>query len=741
MYRKAVVLVLIVGCWFAGPGVRRAACMDHKERRSLEAKVRDLRGLKTAEGKKAEYAEILEALQDILAKHEGDPEALRVIRARFFWDVARHRRREISQDQMKAARDAYASLTGELDEAGTVQHRIEAHRMLGEFDQESYLAEADTVTKAALSVKETEPEIAVDFLNDHMSRLWHWKKAPEALAAFTRLANEFPEDGDAGWKLYEKASWFLKDHRDRGPLQNILAVIDPHRERIIAAIDRERNEGRRRQRLGELLERYAKALLKADRGDDALSLAERFEVSAPEDPSAPLLKARCLLATGNTGDAVQSARKTILLSPASSTAFTAQSFIADAMLESGDTEAALSEARILFDVAVSEKELGAAIQTIGKVLSARDGHLANANAFVLFQESGADAEGAHPVAVPRRVDPAFAEQAIKTANAIETGVSPSAHRRKAILQMYAGKPDDALATLTRAYRLLDTDGKSVEATVRCMAAACRAKAGEALAAEPLLSYQEFGPAGPDGAPGNQDDLASPYPEISPLGADSVKIAEAKALEIIRNAPASDAAVNGLIEYGSVLSLAGQSDEALSVARAAYSIANDEKTLNRAVMAVASALRAQRGHIAVANEYIECQRYGTAGKDEQPGTPDDLQDPLAGIPLQLPESFSAALKEAATEKEASGDLREAGYLRLMLGDAKGAVTVFKKCRAGMDFNDKAVARHMADVLAALKALNGHTFGGNAYIEFQRFGPAGRDGVAGTDDDLADPLAGY
>ena len=88
--------------------------------------------------------------------------------------------------------------------------------------------------------------------------------------------------------------------------------------------------------------------------------------------------------------------------------------------------------------------------------------------------------------------------------------------------------------------------------------------------------------------------------------------------------------------------------------------------------------------------------------------------------------------------------EEGYsvtASLLLRQPEAALTAFKKARAVTDFDDKTIGQHTADVLAALKAVQGNTTAGDAYLDFQRFGPAGRDGIAGNQDDLTDPLAKF
>ncbi|MBN2712170.1 MAG: hypothetical protein JXR97_06995 [Planctomycetes bacterium] len=744
MFSKAVSgLCVWVSFCILFAGICPSFGMDYKKLRGLENRIYEIRGMKDDKGVGLTYAGKISVLSEIINECGDDTDAQLRLYNRFFYDVLMKGPKDQTQtDEAIKIIDIYKKLAdGVGDQGKKIRGAFEASRMLSVMDRDGYLDGFEKIYAEAVKLKEAAPDLPVDILNSHIGRLWEWKMGPEALDMFARLVKDFPDNGKATWEIYQRAQYFLRDYRERAELVDILTAIEPCRDRIAGRIESEKDARRKQGMYSDWYSRYIGCLLKVNNSKDALVIATQLTDVAPDSSNAWILKAKAQKAVGNSKDAVADARKAVRIASSMKSAFEAQTLLVDFALADGYPDKAVAEGRILFDVAMDKNELGVAVQKIAKAIAVKDGHLANANAFVLFQKSGPTEEGAKAFSVARNVDPEFSAELLKAADSIELGVSPAAHRRKAMFQLYAGKPEIALQTMMAGYRILDTDSKSVELTIRCMAAAFRAIAGEALAAEPFLSYQEFGPSGPDGAPGNGDDLANPYPQVAPLGEEAVKIAEGKALEVLKNSPDSDATIDALLEYGSALSMATRFDEALSIARVAYNISNDQKSLDKTVMAVASAIRAQRGQVSYANQYIEFQKYGVVGKDKEVGTADDLQDVFVGAVFKLPESFVAGLQPEIANNEKAGEWRQTGYLKMICGDAEGALSAFKKERSHVDFTDKSVSRHVGDILAALKARDGNTFGGDNYVDFQRFGPAGRDGKVGTADDLVDPLAKY
>jgi hypothetical protein len=300
---------------------------------------------------------------------------------------------------------------------------------------------------------------------------------------------------------------------------------------------------------------------------------------------------------------------------------------------------------------------------------------------------------------------------------------------------------EALPLAATAYRLLDTDARSLESSAEVLAAALRARDGHMLAAVPFLAFQNCGAAGADGKPGTADDgrdLLADFPTAA--RPELLAQAEKALLDDLVGKPTDNSLIDRFVDYGSALALAGRSDEALGVALGAYAWARDWDRVNAAIMAVASALRSRDHHLLLANRFLAFQRYGPAGEDGKPGTADDLENPLKGLTPAIPEPLAQCVRAEAEKRIAGKDFRTAGFLLLAGARVPDALAAFRQARTRTVFDGRALLEHAYDVLAVLKARDGHVFGADAYLDFQRYGPAGKDGKTGTPDDLRDPLAG-
>lgn len=194
---------------------------------------------------------------------------------------------------------------------------------------------------------------------------------------------------------------------------------------------------------------------------------------------------------------------------------------------------------------------------------------------------------------------------------------------------------------------------------------------------------------------------------------------------------------------------GRLGDALAAAWAHYAVTGfDESRSSRstefaqAVGLLTHALRARDGHLAGANALGRYQLYGPNGPDRRAGTPDDLAHPLKGVAFrpnpQLDGLFEAALKAQPVSYE--GHRRRAWIYLLWCKPGK-ALGELKRAFALCSLEPTAMARAAQDVALGLKALNATPAGMDAFATFQRYGPNGPDGRAGTADDLKDPLGGF
>jgi len=158
----------------------------------------------------------------------------------------------------------------------------------------------------------------------------------------------------------------------------------------------------------------------------------------------------------------------------------------------------------------------------------------------------------------------------------------------------------------------------------------------------------------------------------------------------------------------------------------------------------------------ANRFREYQAYGAAGADGKTGTEDDRRNPLAEVGPPLPDDVVAAIEARLTTMTPRADcvypplgrlvpradsiyalLRDRGCVCLTLGRPRDALRLFRSAW------DAATVQWLEEanglVPRALKALDGNLVRANAYMAFQKFGPAGPDGRTGTGDDLTDRMA--
>jgi len=184
------------------------------------------------------------------------------------------------------------------------------------------------------------------------------------------------------------------------------------------------------------------------------------------------------------------------------------------------------------------------------------------------------------------------------------------------------------------------------------------------------------------------------------------------------------------------------DEALAAAKVLYGVApNSEKEITQAVNLVMQALKAKYRSIALANDFVAFQSHGPNGEDGKKGTEDDVANPLAKVQWTPPPEIEALFKKtvAGLPQDFQGR-RWRGYLYLYWGKPELAIKEFAWRYDRAPLEQKAVDEAIDDLVVALKACHGHALAGERFLDYQKYGPKGRDGKAGSADDLTDPLKG-
>ncbi|HUT01307.1 MAG TPA: hypothetical protein VM031_02540 [Phycisphaerae bacterium] len=185
---------------------------------------------------------------------------------------------------------------------------------------------------------------------------------------------------------------------------------------------------------------------------------------------------------------------------------------------------------------------------------------------------------------------------------------------------------------------------------------------------------------------------------------------------------------------------GRFDEAIGAARVLYGAApNTEKDLTEAAIVVMGALKAKYRSMGPANEFAAYQQHGPDGPDGKAGTEDDLKDAVASFPYVVPTEAAAALKKAIDAlPQDYGGRRQRGYLHLFAGEPALALREFA-ARFPLTFLDqKATEEATDDIVVTLRAYYGHPFVASRFVDYVKYGPNGKDGKLGTEDDLTDPV---
>lgn len=170
-------------------------------------------------------------------------------------------------------------------------------------------------------------------------------------------------------------------------------------------------------------------------------------------------------------------------------------------------------------------------------------------------------------------------------------------------------------------------------------------------------------------------------------------------------------------------------------------ASTPQTMEDSIQCVAQALKSLDMNLSRANAFLRFQKYGPAGEDGKLGTGDDLQNPLAalnGVPVSPDADELKALDEALTKfGNTLADRRAKGFLNLFFGRPAQAMSEFKQALLSCPVDAKSIQAAANDVSVGLKAINGHLFATDSFIEFFLYGPNGKDGKS----DLVDPLKDY
>jgi tetratricopeptide (TPR) repeat protein len=190
----------------------------------------------------------------------------------------------------------------------------------------------------------------------------------------------------------------------------------------------------------------------------------------------------------------------------------------------------------------------------------------------------------------------------------------------------------------------------------------------------------------------------------------------------------------------VMLQAGRAADALYEAKIGADVASSPETLRAALLHLEQATKAADANISRYSLYLDYRRSGPLGPDGKRGTDDDVADPYADVSLPDPkrrdETFAQLMKNAPPGW--SGHMHRSTMYRFW-GRPELALDEAMKGYLASPVDPGSLQTAGAQVIAVLYQLSGNADVGKDFVEFQKWGPAGKDGKAGTEDDLTDPVA--
>ena len=503
---------------------------------------------------------------------------------------------------------------------------------------------------------------------------------------------------------------------------NIAEWLAPHTEQLLAVTS---------DFWGRLdfAENFAGLLQRGGKAEEALHVASRFE---EERPALFGIRLDALRMLGRLEEARTLASERIVRRPGTPESYRALAAWSDAEAEAGDLPLAEGLACLAWDVALADAEVEDASRRLAERLAAWGDMDAALAAWAAHAGEGGAASAKRAAGLP------FQEALLAQA---EHYPAHGAFRERALRFLYAGRPDAALTLALRAeWRLESSPPGSphgMEDDLRLTAACLRAHTGGMEVPRRYLAWRLNGP-GPEAAGGAEGDRGPPAEILSPPDWPAAQLHAAHrrmAGWLREDGLAEPGFFDELLAYGTELSLAGDRESALGLARAAYAMARDRGQMARAALAVARALAARDGHWAEARAFLERQRSGQAA----PGKGPVEADPLTGLDWHLPAPMASSLGELSQYFESRGMWAPLGHVRLLQGRPLEAARAYLRSRPAMLLREERVREHLGSLLASRKAMDGHPHNEGWVLEWFRYGPDGPDGLPDTDDDLADPFA--
>jgi len=187
---------------------------------------------------------------------------------------------------------------------------------------------------------------------------------------------------------------------------------------------------------------------------------------------------------------------------------------------------------------------------------------------------------------------------------------------------------------------------------------------------------------------------------------------------------------------------GQKEKAMAAIKTLYQ-ACPANRFDMTVTQIASMLKKMDGSIARANRFLDYVKFGTVGPDGKPGTEDDTVDPFPTARAKMPPEVANAYKEAIEDEWADTweDKRCLSALYRYMDEPAEALKCLAEAFVLAPMEPEPLQLVAGDMTNVLIQLSGNPADGEKLGQFLKYGKEGRDGKAGTDDDLTDPRKPY
>lgn len=189
--------------------------------------------------------------------------------------------------------------------------------------------------------------------------------------------------------------------------------------------------------------------------------------------------------------------------------YDAQSNITQMLAKKGDFAAAAQSAHLCLDAARNLQEFDGVVNLIAAILSAQDKSVDRANQFLAFEQSGPGSGKTNPMDAVGYPSLPAREAAFATFRQ-QAGEDAPASQFRAYTYLFTGKPRDALAQFSDAFRRNSNPWDLSCGGQDLVIIGLRAARGHRIGLDEAMQFVVYGPDGPDGKAKTADDLPDPF---------------------------------------------------------------------------------------------------------------------------------------------------------------------------------------------------------------------------------------